>query len=457
MKVYPFCLPGAALLSAAVFSMSCATAPTEPTAQAPTASASTAADAGRPVATAPQSPIPVSSPQDAVSSDDALRASQRDQDLMLYESWPEETTLNNDHIADVVPVWLDAIRGAQKSIDFSEYYATPGPALTPVVDAIREAAQRGVKIRFIVDAKMNRDENAELPRLLDALPGVEVRVIPYADIAGGVQHAKYFIVDGKTAYFGSQNFDWRSLSQISEMGARLRPHDLVAPLAAIFELDWKLAESPLATVEQGTCHPAVTLDYKGEPTTVQTVASPKGVLPCETLWDLPKILAMIGEAKHSVSVQLLNYATLNYDKTTFTELDDALTAAAGRGVHVRLLVSDWSTKPKNMSDLTRLAQIPNIETRMIEIPEHSDGFVPYSRTIHSKFLLVDDDKTWLGTSNWAGDYFYHSRNVGIIATGRALNQDLSLSFERYWNSPYAIPVDPATSYPVKDQSKPPVR
>ena len=400
----------------------------------------------------------------ASPADDALRDSQKDAEFMLFESWPDETTLDNDFIANVVPVWLEAIESAQKTLDFEEFYAIAADgdlpvtaatqALTKIIEAVEKAAARGVKIRFIVDEKMSGGENGVLPEKLKQIPGVELRIIPYGDISGGVQHSKFFIVDGESVYFGSQNFDWRSLTQISEMGARLHHKSLVAPIVDIFEMDWALALNPKAEVAKTTCYPAAQIDYKGESTTIQTVASPKSVLPCDEMWDLPKMIDMIEGAQKSVSFQLLNYATVNYDKTTFTELDKALTDAAKRGVKVRMLVSDWSTRPKYMSDLKRLAREPNFEAKMMVIPEHSIGFVAYSRTIHSKFLVVDDDKTWLGTSNWSGDYFYNSRNVGIIAVGNKLNSELTQSFERYWNSDYAVVVDPNIEYEVKDQTKP---
>ena len=429
--------------------MACVSCASTTGGQVRTETAELAPAASAPAETAAKTETPV------VLSDDELRKSQDAADLMLYESWPLETSLDNDHIANVVPVWLDAINGAQKTLDFSEYYAIneAGTGLDKVVLALKEAAHRGVKIRFIIDKKMNHDENGELPKLLVEEPNIEVRAIDYASIAGGVQHSKYFIVDGKTAYFGSQNFDWRSLEHISEMGARLRPEALVAPLKEIFEIDWALAQDISSEITKTACHGAVEVDYKGEITRVETVASPQKQLPCDDMWDLPKMLSLIGQAKKSVSVQLLNYATLNYDKTYFTELDEALTAAAARGVQVRLLVSDWSTKPKNMSDLKRLSDVPNFTARMLEVPEHSMGFVPYSRTIHSKFMVVDDEDAWLGTSNWAGDYFYKSRNVGIIVHGKEFNADLTKSFEQYWNSPYVIQVDSSVEYKVKNQAK----
>jgi len=373
---------------------------------------------------------------------------------MLYESWPSETTLDNPNIADVGEVWLEAIRSARQTIDFSHYYAitAPNTTLEKVVDVLKEAAQRGVKIRFIVDASMNRDDNAALPALLATFPNLELRFIDYKQIIGGVQHAKYFIVDGKTAFFGSQNFDWRSLEEIAEMGARMTVPELVRPLIEIFEIDWQLAQDPTATpqINQTNCPAPVTTAYRGETIEVVSALSPKGLIPCEdALWDLPMILSLIDHATQAIDIQLLNYATTNYDKTTFFEIDEALIRAAERGVRVRLLVSDWSTRSKYLQDLQRLERIDNIETRMITIPEHSSGFVPYSRTIHSKFMVVDDNAAWLGTSNWSGDYFYQSRNVGIVVKGERFNRDLKQSFEHYWSSDYAHAVDPDASYPAK--------
>lgn len=437
----------------------CATqsTPTETTTAADKAPVAQAAATDTVVETPVKTAESVSKECPKKAADDALRNAQANADVMIFESWPEETTLDNEHIADVIPVWLEAIDGAKESIDFSHYYAITAPdtALEKVIASLKAALKRGVKVRFLIDKRMNSDANAELPKVLATLSGLELRVIDYPAVTGGgVQHSKYFIVDGKTAYLGSQNFDWRSLEQISEMGARLRPEALVSPLKQIFEIDWALADNPNAPLPQSnTCQNAADVDYKGEPMHVELVASPQKTLPCADMWDLPKMLALISQAKSSVSIQLLNYATTNYDKTTFMELDDALVAAAKRGVKVRLLVSDWSTKPKNMKDLKRLAEIENFEARMIEIPEHSTGFVPYSRTIHSKFMLVDDADTWLGTSNWGGDYFYKSRNVGILARNKTLNAELTKSFDSYWNSKYAIVVDPLVDYPVKNQAK----
>lgn len=376
----------------------------------------------------------------------------QDEAILLAESWPSETSLNNEHILDVKYVWLDAISRAQKTLDISHFYAVTAEntSLEEVIAALRSASARGVKIRFILDKMMHKDDNVALPLELQSLPNLELRFIDYSTITGGVQHAKYFIVDRDIAYLGSQNFDWRSLDEISEMGVRIQDVPIVEAIADVFEIDWILAADPHAKVEhKDSCAQARKLQYKGEEIVVHSAFSPKELLPCNDLWDLPQIISLISASTVSVDIQLLNYSTVNYDKTSFYEIDEALVAAAARGVKVRLLVSDWSQRAKYIRDLQRLEVIDNIDTKMLSVPEKSTGFVPYSRTIHSKFMVVDKQNAWIGTSNWSGDYFYQSRNIGIVVEGEAFSLDLDKSFEHYWHSEYAHQVDPNRDYEPK--------
>ncbi len=112
--------------------------------------------------------------------------------VMLFESWPLETTLDNANIVDVEYAWLDAISHAQSTIDFSEFYTNEreGTALARVVSAIQEATQRGVKIRFIVDKKMYKDDNIPLADQHDTITGIELRKNDNNATKGGVQHTK---------------------------------------------------------------------------------------------------------------------------------------------------------------------------------------------------------------------------------------------------------------------------
>lgn len=367
----------------------------------------------------------------------------------LVESAPLETTLDHPDIANASDVWVTMIDSATRTLDFAEFYASEieeGEAgtslLSPVIAAIERAArQRHVTVRFLADAMFAKKYPRTLARLKAA--GVSLFEVDVQARTGGVLHAKYFVVDGAEAFVGSQNFDWRSLSHIQEMGVRIASTEIAQELLAIFETDWAIARGVPFTSRQ--------LPTKSVPTasgeTLTLVATPKGLLPDESTWELPRITSAIDEAKRSIDVQVLSYKTTSRDGSPFPTLDDALRRALGRGVRVRLLVADWSAKEGSpgRAALTSLAQVPGATVRVITIPPWSGGNVAYARVAHAKYMVIDAGepagaRAWVGSSNWEGDYFTRSRNVGVIASQGALARRLDHVFEDGFSSAYAKPL-----------------
>ena len=354
--------------------------------------------------------------------------------LELVETAPVETTLDHPEIRDAWQVWPELIGQATARLDFAEFYASdePGSRLTPVIEAIFAAARRGVRVRFLAEANFVKT----YPEVLQALRehGVDVRIFEVRKIMGGVLHAKYFLVDGREAYLGSQNFDWRSLQHIQELGVRFRQPDAVRALQDIYELDWALAA--------GTARPKPSSAYEFPQHTrdgaeVTLLASPRGFLPDEKLWDLPALVELIDSARRSVRVQLLTYAEV-------PELQAALVRAAARGAAVTLLLSDWELRPKTLRDLRTLD--PRIAVRIFTIPQATTGFIPFARVAHAKYCVVDAARGWVGTSNWEPDYFFKSRNVGLLLDGGQIPPQLEAFFLGNWGSTYAAPFDRAREY-----------
>ncbi|MCA1665757.1 MAG: phospholipase D-like domain-containing protein, partial [Myxococcales bacterium] len=348
-------------------------------------------------------------------------------------------TLDHADIAEAADVWRQMIAGARHTIDLAEFYviSTPQSRLSPVIDALYAAAARGVRVRLVVDDGFAKHEAATLAELT-ASGKLEIRRLDMHARAGGILHAKYFIVDGNDAYLGSQNLDWRSLTHIQELGVRLRSPALAGALADLFETDWALAAGGDAAARMhahaGAHFPVVAGEGKAR-VELTPVASPSGWLPDESLWELPRLVALVDGARRTVRVQLL---TERCD-----ELEAALRRAAARGVSVELLVSDWCKRKGCVEGLQRLAVVPNVQVAFITIPPWSGGFVPYARVAHAKYLVVDGDRAWVGTSNWERDYFYKSRNVGLIIAGGTLPARLDAFFDDNWKSAYTTAVDPA--------------
>ena len=108
--------------------------------------------------------------------------------------------------------------------------------------ALKNAAKRGVRIRIVQSPGLGN--GFEEPEALKALsPKVEVRTMDFTKwYHSGIMHAKVWVADGKHAYVGSANMDWRSLTQTRETGVLVHSCDVVVrDLSNIFESFWKLA------------------------------------------------------------------------------------------------------------------------------------------------------------------------------------------------------------------------
>jgi phosphatidylserine/phosphatidylglycerophosphate/cardiolipin synthase-like enzyme len=358
--------------------------------------------------------------------------------IQLVESFPQETELGQTDLPKAEAVWMDMISKARRTIDISQFYVqtVPHSSLDRVLKALQAAGHRGIKIRFLVDEAFIKRYPDDMGKAVEAIKkweNTEVRITNRWAKTGGVQHAKYFIVDGQDAFLGSQNFDWRALDHIKELGYRFRSPPLVRSLSSVFQDDWDKAHNKEAIQELDpkNFQPAVWKDDDGVINTVALKVSPNPDRNHPELWDLPAILDMVRNAKSQVRLAAMVYKPIFYDRRSWTELESVLIEAVQRGVKVQLMVDN-----KNKSQyFSRLIE-GGVQVGFVKIPTHSSGVIPYARLVHAKYMVVDDRQAWLGTSNLEGDYFYNSRNISLVMESPRLAQSMSKVFERYWTSSY---------------------
>lgn len=372
----------------------------------------------------------------------------------LVYTTPAETSLQNPDLRGPAEVWVDMISSAKKTIDFEEMYAVskPGEALEVVIEAMEAAANRGVKIRFLLEEKMLRASSAETITRLEKIKNLELRILSFGKLGtGGILHAKFFVVDGKTAYVGSQNFDWRSLKHIHETGLRTTDTKISSQLQEVFHHDWKAWE----LVEKGAKAPPLRVkplvsDGKER---AYLVASPNALDPKGVIDSESELVRLLGEAKSEIRVQLLDYCPLQYDHSYYGVIDNALRAAASRGVKVKLMVSHWNQSKPGIDYLKSLALIPNVAVEIVTIPMAREGKIPFARVNHSKFLVIDNRIAWVGTSNWTGGYLDKLRNVEIVVRDEKLAQRLGLLHDQLWESPYGATLDILKDYPPPNKGE----
>jgi phosphatidylserine/phosphatidylglycerophosphate/cardiolipin synthase-like enzyme len=374
----------------------------------------------------------------AVADDEELKA--LPPGIELVESVPLETerALDDPSIRQTQEVWLDMVNGAQQSLDLEFFYLRfePKTPLEPVVKAVEAAKARGVRVRVLVDAKFL----ITYPQLWErwAGLGIELRKTKFPS---GVQHTKLMLVDRQQVFLGSQNFDFTSLSHIRELGVHVTQPELASCYQQAFEQDWARAEGDTSP---GKLSP-VTARF---PVKMGDLELFPVFSPNDPQWNggNPEELALVEllrSARERIDLQVMTYSPLVVSHPgdgplpkRYETLDIELRAAAARGVEVHLLVSDWGIKPPLLAPLEALSTVPHLEIKVSHIPPWSGGDVPFARVGHSKYLVVDGQRGWLGTSNWEYSYFMTSRDMGLVFEGKSLAGRLQQFFERDWDGPY---------------------
>lgn len=376
--------------------------------------------------------------------------------LELVYTAPVETKLEAPDLRSATEVWVEMIDSAKKTLDFEEMYAIskPGEPLEKVMAAIERASRRGVKVRFMVEQKMLRASSPETLKQLQTIEGLTLRVLDFSRRGtDGIIHAKFFVVDGKEVFIGSQNFDWRSLKHIHETGLRVTDAKIVRQVSEIFESDWSAAEDKgaeknlgnLATRTKRLVSTALAQNSS------YLVASPPSLLPDGVIPSEAELVRLIGAAKEEIRVQLLDYSAAYRDKRSYPVIDNALRAAAARGVKVKLMVSHWSTEKPAIDFLKSLSLLRNVEVRIVTIPVAKEGRIPFARVNHSKIMTVDRKIGWVGTSNWSGGYLDKLRNLEVVVKDEKFADRLAQLHEQLWSSEYSVEIDPARDYPKPDK------
>jgi len=177
-----------------------------------------------------------------------------------------------------------------------------------------------------------------------------------------------------------------------------------------------------------------------------------GVFPLVSGTDAFAIRAALAEsAERTLDLQ---YHLVREDTTTQMLISRVLRAAQ-RGVRVRLLVDDLDALGKEM-DLATLAGFPGIEVRVfnpfsrrgtfgvLHILEFIGDAERLNRRMHNKLWIADNAMAVVGGRNLADEYFDASAQVNFtdfdVLTAGPVVAQVSQSFDAYWNSEWAIPI-----------------
>ncbi|KAK0411595.1 hypothetical protein QR680_005735 [Steinernema hermaphroditum] len=391
--------------------------------------------------------------------------------LRVVESIPTGLVFNSTPTnPSTFEAWKELLDNAKSSIDFAVFYwnlrdknnyPTSNKGRT-IFKSMTEAGERGVKIRIAQNSPSDLSTQSDAA-FFEALGIAEVRSLNFTQLlGGGVLHTKFWIVDGVHVYIGSANMDWKSITEVKELGVVVSDCAcLASDLSKVFHAYWKLGEPGASVPPKWPVNMRTNFNERnplnvsldGAASHVYLSSSPQPFNPKGRENDVDAIVASIQKAQRFVKVAVMDYvpATLYMTRNRYwPALDDALKAATFRGVHVRLLIGNWTHSRKDEFEYLRSLLYFNkamgqrqgrIEVRLFTVPSTPEqAKIDHARVNHNKYM-VTENRVYIGTSNWAGDYFINTAGVGLVVAEdpgeRRVVDALDAVFERDWTSSYA--------------------
>jgi phosphatidylserine/phosphatidylglycerophosphate/cardiolipin synthase-like enzyme len=270
--------------------------------------------------------------------------------------------------------YLAALTSAQHSIDVEIYLMGYGG----ILDTLKAKAAAGVKVRAILDLSKMSTNQKYYDMLVAA--GAEVK---WSSPSFTYQHTKMLVVDKTIAVISTGNFS-KSYSIDLErnfVATDRDPADL-ADLVSLFEADW-------------TGQPA-------QMSCTRMVISP--------INSRSRILDLINSATQTLDIESMQFADY--------KVRDAVKARIEAGVQVRALIADVGFVDANAAAADYLKGL-GVTVK----------WIPH---LHTKVLVADGVRAYLGSENLSQTSLDKNREVGLIVTDDSSISPLRTTFETDW-------------------------
>lgn len=315
------------------------------------------------------------------------------------------------------PAELDAIRHAQRTVDFQAYIFKPGDIGKQFVQALAERAAAGVQVNVVVDGLGSGTTGKGDFQPVTKAGG---HVTFYHPIRwydwikyNNRSHRELLVVDGNTGFIGGAGVadQWYE-SKSHEPQWRddmFRVHgDAVAGLQGTYSQNWLESSGELISGE-GYFPPLAAAP--GAPAlVVDSTPSAGGSTRARILFE-----TLIAAARQSILI------TTPYFLPDQSARDELLRAIRERGVKVRVLVPG----PKTDHHMTRAAsrgEYGDLLRAGAEIYEYQPSM------IHAKLLVVDGQWSVVGSTNFDSRSFRLNDEVNLAVLDPALAQRLTEQF-----------------------------
>lgn len=322
-------------------------------------------------------------------------------------------TLHTDNHEAMVAM-AEEVDRATEYVHFEFYITAYDEASAVLWDALFAAHKRGVQVRVLIDhigsrkypsykmlVKMLNESGMQWRLMLPLKPWKLKWQRP--DLRN---HRKVLVVDGRVAFSGSQNAIHRSYDMPENIKKGLEWKDLtfsctgpiVEELNAVFVSDWYSETNQLILAEINT-----TIPYYEDGMRAQVIPSGPGF---ETENNLRLINYLIYNAERRITICSPYFVP---EET----LLQALTNAAYSGIETTVIVCEKGDQfLPNMAQRSYYEQLLQAGVRILQYPSPT--------VLHSKFMMVDDEIAFIGSSNMDPRSFSLNMEVSTFVIDRGM-------------------------------------
>ncbi|MBI1921355.1 MAG: cardiolipin synthase [Geobacter sp.] len=282
------------------------------------------------------------------------------------------------------PAMLEAIAAARQSIHLSTYIFDADTTGLRFIEALKEAAEKGVEVRVIIDGL---GEKYSLPRARSLFKGSRVKVGRFLPLRQGFylnlrNHRKLLVVDGRIGFTGGMNIGDRHLVATSTRRGPVRDMHfrvdgpVVGELQRVFLEDWFFVAGEL--LDDRRFFPAI--PPAGQALSRGIADGPDKVVTKQH-WI---VMGALSAARKRVWIMTPYFIP---DRAMIS----ALATTAMRGVAVTLILPARNNLPYvHWATRAYLWELLQHGIRIVYQPP------PF---VHSKLMLVDDAWSLIGSSN----------------------------------------------------------
>ncbi|XP_014781493.1 5'-3' exonuclease PLD3 [Octopus bimaculoides] len=324
---------------------------------------------------------------------------------------------------------------------------------------------RNVEIKLLENKPNSKMQSPDIGILIEEAHASVQQIDIKKLMGGGIMHTKIWIIDRRHFYIGSSNLNWRSLTQVKDLGVIISNcKSLAEDMGKIFDTYWHLTivdkiPKPWPEMYNTTINKERPLNtnLNDSNSNVYLSISPPAFCANGRTGDIDAILDVINSAKKFIHIAVMDYApALEFQRPSlfWPIIDRALrNVSITKGVEVFLLGSHWKHNKASMFNfLKSLANLNSatkakMQVKMFEVPYFTkeQREIPSLCINHNKFMVTDTD-AFIGTSSWSGDYFTPAAGLGLVVRSTKtqknhFHQQLEAVFQRDWNSKYSRNLD----------------